>query len=52
MELKELIDTINTYGARIIFDSPEDITKEIYYGKFSSPLYFTPVERKEKDMKK
>lgn len=48
MELKELIDTINTYGARIIFDSPEDITKEIYYGKFSSPLYFTPVEGKER----
>ena len=48
MELKELIDTINTYGARIIFDSPEDITKEIYYGKFSSPLYFTSGRKEKK----
>lgn len=46
MQLKELINVINTYDAKIIFDKPEDVGKRIMEG--NSPLYFTPVDGREK----
>lgn len=46
MQVKDLIETINVFNANIIFDKPDDVKDDILAG--NSPLYFTPVEGKER----
>lgn len=46
MQVKDLVSVINIFNAKIIFDNPKEVTEKIMAG--SSPLYFTPVEGKEK----
>jgi hypothetical protein len=46
MTVKELINIINIFPVRIIFDDPKDCVEAIMAGR--SPLYFTPVEGKER----
>lgn len=46
MQVKDLIETINVFNANIIFDKPDAVKDEILAG--NSPLYFTPVEGKER----
>lgn len=46
MKVKDIIEIINVFNAKIIFDKPEDVKNDIMLGR--SPLYFTPVEGKEK----
>lgn len=47
MQVKELISIINDYDAKVIFDTPEVVAARIQKG--DSPLYFTPVEGKERN---
>lgn len=46
MQVKDLIKIINVFDANIIFDVPKDVAQYISAGR--SPLYFTPVEGKER----
>mgnify|MGYP001852876155 CR=1 FL=1 len=46
MRIKDLINIINTYDVKIIYDRPEEVMGAIMEG--SSPLYFSPVEGKER----
>ena len=46
MQIKELIDIINIYDIKVIFDNAEDVAEKIMKG--TSPLYFTPVEGSER----
>lgn len=45
MQLKDLINVINIYNAKIIYDKPEKVAMKIMAG--NSPLYFSPVDEKE-----
>lgn len=46
MQIKELIDIINIYDIKVIFDNAEDVAEKIMKG--TSPLYFNPVEGSER----
>lgn len=46
MPLKDLINVINIYNAKIIFDKLEKVAMKIMAG--NSPLYFYPVDEKER----
>lgn len=46
MQVKDIINAINIFNVKIVFDSPEEVAEKIMAG--SSPLYFTPVEGKER----
>lgn len=46
MMVKELIEIINDFGVNVIFDNSQEVASKIIRGGF--PLYFTPVDGKEK----
>lgn len=46
MQIKDLINIINTYDVKIMYDKPEEVAGAILEG--SSPLYFSPVEGRER----
>ena len=47
MDVKELINSINTFNVKIVYDTQLETKNNLKNGK---PLYFTPVEGKEKSV--
>lgn len=47
MQVKDIINIINSFDVKVIFDRPEEVVYKIMNG--GSPLYFTPVEGKERE---
>lgn len=45
MQVKDIINAINIFNVKIVFDRPEEVAEKIMSG--SSLLYFTPVEGKD-----
>lgn len=48
MTAKELINIINDYDVKVVFDKPEEVAQKIMNG-ISSPIFFTPVEGAERE---
>ena len=45
MQMFNLIEKINIYGAKVIFDRMEDVARSIFTGNHI--IYFTPVDKRE-----